>query len=105
MPLTSHTKDRMPHIGHVSRAVRYPPCIGVLEIASVSIRQWSEPVALSPTAENWEPLAAEEANVWTKHQPRRLACLTNNEERSHLRRKYKLLKGRSIDPRYSAKYR
>jgi len=31
MLLTSHAKDRMPHVGHVSRAVRNTTCIGVLE--------------------------------------------------------------------------
>jgi len=31
MPLTSHTKDRMPYVGHVTRAVRNTTCIGVLE--------------------------------------------------------------------------
>jgi len=61
MPLTSHTKDRMPHIGHVSRAVRNTTCIGVL--ASILSRQ--SPFVMeytswrSPDSGEVAPLAAE----------------------------------------------
>lgn len=63
MPLTSYTKDRMPHVGHISRAVRNPTCFGVLKsiifIVSVSVRHGVNPVALPRQRRTWAPLAAE----------------------------------------------